>query len=250
LGDSVAAGFGLPGYRAAPQGGNVTLLYEMLKAEGFVDRYENLAVSGHTTGDLLGVLDGIGGDGLKMFAEARVVSINIGGNNILEPFMAHISGLGTQNPISGLLGLASLVGGSFPPALDAALDEGVGRYGEELGRAIDWLKEHAPDAVIIVNTVYHSIPKEIMGISVGAVATRADGLIDRMNGVIYALSEEKGFLVADVYGQMSGRVDLTISNFDTGAGAISFDVVHPNADGHRLIAEIKYGVIYQFYTLG
>jgi lysophospholipase L1-like esterase len=90
LGDSVSEGFGL--WEAA--GRHTTLFFERLRDEGVVNEYLNLAVSGHTTGDLLGLLGGLGRSERESLRYAQVVSLNIGGNNLLAPLWAYLPNAG------------------------------------------------------------------------------------------------------------------------------------------------------------
>jgi len=99
LGDSVSSGYGLTGYLRYRQpdegtvGSHAFFLFEKLQSNDLVDWQRNLAVSGHTTGDLLELLHGLSATELEYFAHARVVTINIGGNNLLTPFFEYLTNL-------------------------------------------------------------------------------------------------------------------------------------------------------------
>lgn len=304
LGDSVASGYGLIGYVGAPQGRYTSLFFDNLEQLGDITEYHNFATSGYTTTDVLEFLRNLDNDEMRLFRNAGVVTLNIGGNNILTPFLAYladlqivagggnvatgagqtlsgawgviyelISGVGsvfseddTNFDIGGIVGglgdiLSGLGGmifgvgeivsgspnvvatwrGSLSPELEAMFDEGVQTFNYEFLEIISWLELNAPNATIIVNTVHNPIPQEILVISV-PIHNWAYALISYMNQTVIDESEVRGFLVADVNNYLSDRLDLTSFNLNPTAGSISFDLVHPNAEGHRLIAELNYRV--------
>jgi len=303
LGDSVSSGYGLTGYVGIPQGGYTALFFEKLKQEGYVDEYHNFATSGFTTTDLLEQLNNMDDEEMRLFRNARIVTINIGGNNILTPFLTYLSDLqivsgaetvetGAGRVLSGAWGviyeIASGVGsvlsdeedaaldvggvmsgledvlsgvgdilwgagemitgsphaihtwrGSLSPELETALEEGVQIFRDELGEILAWLASNAPDATVLVNTIYNPVPQEILTISV-PISNWAYVLTSYMNQAIMAQSELHGFLVADIHAHLSQRLYLTSFNINPLQGVLSFDFVHPNEEGHRLIAELNY----------
>ena len=305
LGDSVSSGYGLIGYGGMPEGRHTSLFFDKLEYAGYVDEYHNFATSGFTTSDVLTLLNSLDRNERRMFRDTRVITLNIGGNNILTPFLDYLSDLqivsgggnvatGAGQTLSGAWGviyeLASGVGGLFSdeddtgfdignivgglgdvlsglggiifgageiiagspnvisiwrgslsPELESMLDDGVMTFASEFGGIITWLETNAPNATIIVNTVHNPIPQDILIISV-PISNWAYVLISEMNKIILEESETRGFLVTDVNSYLSQRLDLTSFNLNPLAGALSFDLVHPNAEGHRLIAELNYQV--------
>jgi lysophospholipase L1-like esterase len=288
------------------------MLYAMLEEQGLADMYENMAVNGYTTSMLLRFLNGVsaGGDEamLGLFNNAGVITVNIGGNNILQPFLDSLPGPGDMikmiievrdfisenrelvaeameiageardlaenfnifdilrlnafirkavpvlddaadalNQIGGLgiVRFMSLLMGSLPPELEAGLQKGVGDFEAEFLEIIKWLETNAPDAVIIVNTVYNPIPREILDMPV-EISNRADELIRAMNYYIIKESETGRYLVSDVYSRFEDEPDiLEILNFefDFFAMILNFDIIHPNAAGHELIAGLNHGAL-------
>jgi len=303
LGDSVSSGYGLPGYSASPDGGHTSLLFAKLEREGYVDEYHNFAVSGFTTSDLLEMLRNMGNEELLPFGNAHVISLNIGGNNILTPFLEYIADLqvvyGTGNILTGaggvlsgawgvmheimsgpgsaspssdgtslnvagvltgigdiLSGLGALIGGtreiiagyhdavatwrgSPSPELEAMLESGVRSFYDEFKEIIMWLEANAANATVIVNTIYNPIPQDILTVSI-PISNWASVLIASMNQAIFDESDRRGFLVADIGYHLSGQTDLTSFNLNPLAGTLSLDIVHPNAEGHKLIALLNY----------
>ena len=121
LGDSVSAGYGL----TLPDESHSALFFTLLKNEGYVDNYVNMAVDGFTTTTLLGFLENLDNGDLRNIRNARIITVNIGGNNILTPFLSYLpnqaiaSGAGTIRDgavdlLSGALGVISGVGNIAP----------------------------------------------------------------------------------------------------------------------------------------
>jgi len=92
LGDSVPSGYGL----ASPEESYPAVFYEMLKTEDYIDGYKNMAVSGYTTTMLLDLLHNMDHDDLSLIRNARIITLNIGGNNILAPFLEYLNDLKVQ----------------------------------------------------------------------------------------------------------------------------------------------------------
>ncbi|MCL1997582.1 MAG: SGNH/GDSL hydrolase family protein [Turicibacter sp.] len=310
LGDSVSSGYG---FEDNPENRHTYLFFEKLQQAGYADEYYNFATSGFTTADVLEMLNDMDNEEIRLFRRASVITLNIGGNNVLTPFLGYLSELqavsGGENVATGagqtlsgawgvmyeiiagvneivetegggfdfgriigsfnvdnivggfgdmlsglggiLFGTAEIVAGSrdifsiwtgsLSPELEALLDEGVENFAQEFGEIITWLERNAPRATIIVNTIYNPIPQEILRISV-PMATWSNELLADMNQVI--IEESSGrFLVADVNNYLSGRLDLVRFNLNPFTAALSFDLVHPNEEGHLLIADVGWRVL-------
>jgi len=232
LGDSISSGYGLPGYTKAPEGTYTTLFFEKLYQKGYVDEYHNFAASGFTTTDLLEQLNNKTDEEKRLFRSARVITVNIGGNNILTPFLGYLNDLQITSAINMWRGMLS-------SELEAMLDEGVQTFKIELEEIIIWLEANAPKATIIINTIHNPIPHEIMLISI-PISNWSYALTTYMNQSTFEKSYQRGFLVSDVNAYLSQRLYLTNFNLNPFAGELSFDLVHPNEEGHRLIAELNY----------
>jgi len=302
LGDSVSSGMGLVGYCHAPEGVHTQILYDRLYHSGYVDHYINIAVSGRTTSSLLHQLNQLDADILEYFQNARVITINIGGNNILTPFLGHLHDLqvvdGAENIRTGAGGVASgfwgaiseiaggiggivtggdtdfdvanVIGGfgdmvsglvnffdgaydllagtpdvfntwmgTLPPPLVESLEDGVRTFDYDFESILVWLETNAPDATLIISTIYNPIPPEVAFFSV-PLYTWAHVLLASMNSTIVATGEARGHLVVDLYSYMSSRLDILLFNLNPFYGEISFDFVHPNLEGHELIAQKQY----------
>jgi len=309
LGDSVSSGYGLNGYPASPEGRHPSVFFARLKSEGVVDEHRNMAASGLTTTSLLEQLNNMSGDELRRFRNARIVTVNIGGNNILMPFLTYlsdsqllsgvgniragaggalsgawailheiVSGIGgvisdstetsfsIGNVVTGLVNIASgvreLTGGAremidgspnivstwkgvLSPELEAVLKEGVQTFSDEFKEIIRWLNRNAPDARIIVNTIYNPIPQDILLVSV-PISYWANAFIGSINDVIIEESKSKTFLVTDINFYFSNRPDLMNFNLNPFAGGLSLDIIHPNIKGHSLIAKLNHATFKRY----
>ena len=87
LGDSISAGYGL---NTADES-YPAVLFGLLEDEGHVDAYLNLATDNFTTAMLLEQLRGLGKEEKQYFTGTQIITINIGWNNILTPFLEYLS---------------------------------------------------------------------------------------------------------------------------------------------------------------
>jgi len=303
LGASVPSGYGLNGYSASPEGRYPSILFKKLKPENVIDEYYNMASSGFTTTTLLEKLNNMGRDELRLFRNARIVTVNIGGNNILMPFLTYLSDsqlvsgagnirTGTGGVISGawgvlheilsgvgnlvsdsaktsfsiggairglrgmLSGLGELIGGTremiagssnavsawrgqISPELETVLKKGVQTFSDEFKKIIIWFERNAPNATIIVNTIYNPIPQDILMVSV-PISNWANAYIGSINDIIVEESKSRGFLVTDINFHFSNRPELMNFNLNPFSGGLSIDIVHPNIRGHNLIAQLNH----------
>jgi len=259
LGDSVSTGYGLTVQEAS----HTTLFFNQLKNKGHVDYYINMAVNGSTTTTLLELLNNIDNDNAGIFRNARVITLNIGGNNILRTFTNYLSSLritppetdtlraGTESILSWALGIISdtlnifsTLSGSFSPELRTDLNEALQTFADDFHAILSWLEKNAPKAIIIVNTVYNPIPQEVLGTSL-EISSAANILIESINEIISKESTSRNHLVSDIHSHLSNQLSLFKFNINPLAGDLSFDIIHPNAEGHNIIAQLNFDTFMQ-----
>jgi lysophospholipase L1-like esterase len=300
LGDSVATGFGIPLNERY-----TSVFYETLKEDDYVDEYVNYAVNGFTSTRLLNLLQGMNKSDYANFKNAEVVTINIGGNNILVPFLANmpnmddmivsitetvkfvtdsrailndavetfselrdvienfsildimrisalivdagnmfdnVSDVVDNIPDFAFMELFTLFSGNFSDELRAELTLGVERFVTELAGILTWVENAAPNATVIINTVYNPIPTELMGMTL-TIRDETALLTERMNAAIVSEANTRGHLIADVNSRFEHEADiLDFMNFhfDLAGLTLNLDIVHPNAVGHGIIADLNY----------
>lgn len=193
LGDSIAYGSGLSNPKEA--------VYGKIVADTNGYAYENYAVPGHTTANLLRRMEN---DAVKdAIQSADIISISIGGNNFL---------LGNINEL--------LYDGIVKE--DAArFDEIADGFYEDLGKIVDGIRALNADAAIILQTLYNP--------QTGYVGEVYQLGADRLNAKIraFAKAHPADVLVADV------AQALTDSDKD-----FAKDRIHPSAAGNEKIARV------------
>lgn len=212
LGDSLAYGVGAsePG-----QLGYVGRVHQALEtsqrfgASGI--NLINLSVPGATSADLLepgGQIDNALSE-IGRSADTPVITIDIGGNDLLD--LADL-----DSPC-----LTSL---QAEPCLDQ-LGRTLNSLQANLEEALERLREAAPEATIVVVDLYNPFSgtgdiRELI----------ADAGVQRINGVIGAVASDDDLNVrlASVFQYFQGRGNQWISE----------DRIHPNDDGHAVIAEV------------
>ncbi len=225
LGDSVAFGVGASD---PSSGGYVALTYDALRKS---DRYRNrglelvnLAVPGATSSDLL--LSG--GQLERALNEIRerqedvssaddnveIITIDIGGNDVLA--LATSDSPCPADPIS--------------PECESLLQGMVDRLEENLTEVVSSLREAAPMAHIIVLDRYSPLSGRV-----GAEDLVADLAVRKINDVTESVVSqmELGVDLASVYPLFRGRASQLVAD----------DNLHPNDDGHALIAEVVQAAI-------
>jgi Lysophospholipase L1 and related esterases len=92
LGDSIPSGYGLE----FSEESYPAVFYNLIKDNdytNYVDEYFNMAVSGYTTTNLLEMFDNMDREQLSYIKNARIITLNIGGNNVLVPFLEYLNDL-------------------------------------------------------------------------------------------------------------------------------------------------------------
>ena len=235
LGDSIAAGYGLEGYRrddnshcdsyANILGGEYT---DILKDE-CGHTMINRAVSGDTSQDLL---DHLGSGELdEALAGSDAVVISIGGNDVLHIIFAAADKLGwdeeagnfdfSRVDIKEAISALTSMGSEIDEALEG-YDTNIQTVAQEVAKRTD--------GEIYVQTLYN--PVEYFE-DWQMLVDYADGKIDKFNEIVRSHADgEDGthyYTVIDVGGQFEGRNGQLTNMPD-------YDI-HPNADGHKVIAD-------------
>lgn len=224
LGDSVAAGVGA----SSPQLGYVPLLLEDLrddrrcgkggKGRAIGCRLEsvNLAVPGATTLDLIGdqlpaaiaLLEERNGN-RRPVDDVRLITITIGGNDLLNPVIAACAGGVTPTCVQVATTLVQQVSGSYATILSRLRAAAGERTTIALMTYYNPLRDCGPDALAVV--------ADLVLEGGGPVPTG-------LNDVIRAQAASYGAVVAETY----PVIDPT---------EVQPDCVHPNDAGHADIAE-------------
>lgn len=231
LGDSITSGYGLDGYVS---GDNYSA------AQSFANRfggefgsYENYAVDGRTSGELLTALDDA--DIAAALAGADTVVVSIGGNDFLQPMLGAVQDAVMSDPdlLSAIQGgdvqldednYMQIMSQMMSVMLDAVDAVDVSAIGGNICSILSEISDLNSGCQVILLTVYDPF-EGVQGMEMMDVAAREK--LGELNAEISAEASEHGAQVADVHSAFAGHaLDYTnISSMD----------IHPNKDGHGVI---------------
>lgn len=252
LGDSIAAGYALENPAEDCYGALFVSRFDTVK-------YENFAVSGDKTGDLLALLPALD------MSDADLVTISIGANNLLshaigalgavfdrfgygilqEYASALIKGEKSERVEDFIRDIKEALTGS---AFDEKAEAGLLALKEDLPFIFEQIQSQnqKENPVFVVQTIYNPYEGFVLGLPGGDIfdlSTECDVYLRRYNEAIAAIAGEYGVLVMDVYGAFQGSKTDFINAGITAIPAISFSFdPHPNARGHVEIADLLYQI--------
>lgn len=200
LGDSIAYGSGL----SNPTGA----VYGKIVADTNGYNYENYAIPGHTTKNLLSRIENSTVN--EAIKNADIISISIGGNNFL---------LGNIN---------QLLFDSIVKNDHTRFDEIADTFYEDLDTIVTTIRELNNDVVILLQTLYNP-QTGYVGEAYGQGQQRINAKINQ-----YAQNNPENLLVADVASY------LTDSDND-----FAEDRIHPSAIGNEKIAKAVLETLYE-----
>lgn len=218
IGDSIISGYGLDKYSPSNKfecDSFANMLSREFEAELPPEaefRYWNEGLDGRTSGELIELLQS--GELDDELAEADAVIISIGGNDMLDTFLDLLD---RRNAPMQTVGKAVTLG--------QKLDRDLDGFAKNMPVIAKELNDRT-DGKIFVQTLYN--PMESTAVQV--VNNLSAEKIARLNQIIADNSGGgKNYTVCDVFSALNGmsRTHTNILKYD----------IHPNADGHKLIAE-------------
>lgn len=231
LGDSITSGYGLDGYVS---GDNYSAAQSFAnRLGGEFGSYENYAVDGRTSGELLTALDDA--DIAAALAGADTVVVSIGGNDFLQPMLGAVQDAVMSDPdlLSAIQGgdvqldednYMQIMSQMMSLMLDAVDAVDVSAIGGNICSILSEISDLNSECQVILLTVYDPF-EGVQGMEMMDVAAREK--LGELNAEISAEASEHGAQVADVHSAFAGHaLDYTnISSMD----------IHPNKDGHGVI---------------
>ena len=231
LGDSIAYGS-----NAEKGFGYTDLFYTSIKERKNLDTAElaNLGKPGRNSSELLRNIR-TNKNTIDSLLKADVITISIGGNNLLRPVKAALAeeyqldgkAAGFERELTRLLlkkenrdKLKTVIASAVP-----GMDTGVKQFRKDWPKIIGLIRELAPEAEIYVMTVYNPL------MEADPYFKTVNKRIQNLNKVI--LDGPESYQVVDIYsafGQYQGKDPLTNFNMMTG----SFDI-HPTKKGYEVI---------------
>lgn len=228
LGDSIAAGYGLEGYSDDDLyscSSYANILKEKYEAELEGEcghKMVNKAVSGAASYDLLELIQS--GELDADLKDSDAVVISIGGNDMLDIMLEALRSLGISEKgdfNSDDLDIFSAA--SYFLSMDKDIDEALVKFEKNI-RTISEELEKRTEGTIYVQTLYDPLE------SFGKLKMISDFSNEKIGKLNSAISENSlyGYKVIDIAADFKGKADslTNIGKFD----------IHPNADGHRVIA--------------
>ena len=219
IGDSIISGYGLDKYSPSNKlecESFANILAREFKAELSPEaefKYWNEGLDGRTSGGLIELLQS--GELDDELAEADAIIISIGGNDMLDTFLDMLD---RRNAPMQTVGKAVTLSQKLDKDLDG-FEANMPVIAEELNKRTD--------GQVFVQTLYN--PMEATAIQV--VNKLSVEKFARLNAIIRNCSDDgKNYKVCDVFSEFCGK-SKTLTNIQ------KYDI-HPNADGHKVIAEL------------
>ncbi len=240
LGDSIASGYGLPDYTSGNNYSAPLSWGNLLGEES--SRYENFALDGRTSEELLAALEQPT-DALKNSLEsADCVVVSIGGNDFLGRMMKAVkyAALTDTEMISALLNgefRAEMLGELTDRLLKAVMSEmrnvDLDKTVSNIRGVTEKISQLNPDAQIVLLTIYDPFSEHIL---LSGISDTAEGVLSELNGKIAALADDSpNIKIADVHAAFADNASrfTNINRLD----------IHPSAAGHERIYELLCGII-------
>lgn len=241
LGDSIARGFGLdePSKEAY-----ITVVSEHLPAIAY-----NFGVDGQDSTELVSYITGQPSV-REALADADSVTVSIGANNFLGDAFTFLGIYNDFKTNPSTTYTTESVTSAFQ-TFNADVTKGVEQLREDIPSILSAIREINADCDVIFLTCYNPYGAVNVTLDWGNVMpvefdALSDTCVSRLNEVIQELSEEQGYIVADVYAAFEGKADrlvnaVPVESGDTFVGS-AIDP-HPNKNGHNVIAEVLSGIL-------
>lgn len=234
LGDSIATGYGLDGYKSGKENcesyANILAYKYANQLKGKCKTaMKNSAIDGQTSGELLsGLNNGVYDEDLR---NSDAVIISIGGNDLLtvlwdfvsDNFNINFNDSYTENQENNL-NFTQII--QSITSLGSKIDSNLKSFDSNLAQIAKYIKNKS-NGILIIQTLYN--PFDQLGQE--QIKEFIADKIKALNSSIEAHKNdsEANYIVADVYSEFYGKGnELTrISNMD----------IHPNQQGHKVIAQ-------------
>lgn len=238
LGDSISTGVGLKDKEKQ--------IFSNKLAKSIDKRSINLAVNGIDSSDLVDIFRSNEKDINKYIRSSEVITLSIGGNNLLQPLMYSIKeALGLSENASSYeieravrLNPEPLVDlltpeGLRSPEVTGKLKDGLRAFDRDFPIIIKHIKDQNPEVKLVVQTLYNPFTETAI---LKPMSSVADIYISQINRSIKRNSYENNYLVADVYNVFKSNSRDVMTN-------MAYFDIHPNEKGQNEIYKTILSVV-------
>lgn len=249
LGDSITTGYAPPDDSGAAQTVDSPFAGQVSAAQGC--DLLNFGVNGETTAALLQRL----GEIRTEIAAADVITITIGGNDLMNALYQHLTdAYNLSHPDGGItlekmkaalqdpsqlqsrLLLLSVMGYIGEFGTSAAKAEALDVFESNLGKIMDTIRADNASAVVVIATQYNPY-SHITEPSVQSIVDVFEAGVVDLNARISAVAAAKGAAVADVYTAFQSAGTRLTNAYVNSLSDLNVDF-HPTQEGHDLIARV------------
>ncbi|WP_315168932.1 SGNH/GDSL hydrolase family protein [Metaclostridioides mangenotii] len=238
LGDSISTGVGLKDKEKQ--------IFSNKLAKSIDKRSINLAINGIDSSDLVDIFRSNEKDINKYIRSSEVITLSIGGNNLLQPLMYSIKeALGLSENASSYeieravrLNPEPLVDlltpeGLRSPEVTGKLKDGLREFDRDFPIIIKHIKDQNPEVKLVVQTLYNPFTETAI---LKPMSSVADIYISQINRSIKRNSYENNYLVADVYNVFKSNSRDVMTN-------MAYFDIHPNEKGQNEIYKTILSVV-------
>ena len=239
LGDSIAAGYGLDGYSrenlyACNSYANILgERYKQVLSDKTDSKMINDAISGITSYQLLEHLTN--GDFDSELKDSSAIVVSIGGNDILYTLrkLSEMDlGIDKNTKFSEIdfKKVSSALGKVFRNLSEMSdnADVAINEFNENLPKIVNAIKKRS-HGQIIIQTLYNPLESFTLVKPIQILANEKIGILNDKIRENANTDDNENYIVSDVAAKFQGRAEelTNIEDFD----------IHPNSEGHKLIAE-------------
>lgn len=202
-----------------------SLIKEFLMAIDTNVSYENLSENGSTSKELLETIN-LNSNKIR---NADLITISIGGNNILKPILKNLSDIIEENYEINTTyteeELYKLLNEKLNnEKIDQEILQEVSCFENEFSEILKKIYELAPNSEVYICTIYNPINYEC------DLKYSLNKYIEIFNTIIYSKKSNYNYNIIDAYNLINSKkycqFDLKTNNFD----------IHPNSAGHAIMA--------------
>lgn len=244
LGDSISTGYAINSSNPLMPLHNEAFVDKFAEYEGF--NYLNMAEDGAKLADLLEVLENLSEAEKLLFSEAEVVTVSIGGNNLLKPLIQDNDGPGPDMAIRGLDDVETLYNSGRIGIKIALMNAGLSEFDSDIPRFKALMDELCQNTRVQYQAIYNPLD-EIIGSGIYNAAIQEEPILEIVFSMIYQQIDARiqmlnsVFMGIEVEQANSSYIDL-YNRFKANPIPLTrmmiFDI-HPSDAGHEAIARLN-----------